>query len=414
MEAEAKAALATVKAAERVHVAEEKTAADEAERGRLAEEKAAAQKAAEDKRLADETAAAAKEKARLEAEAAKAKAAAKEEKRKRVEQENAEAEAKAAAAEEVAKTAEAERARKVAAASKRKEMANRRSAELDAASKAELETVDATQSKAAPAAASGGSQPAEDSGKESQPCGNFRRNLAGTFFDSCKCSWRKADHPNEGANAEERKAAANARYKFERLLGRGSFGSVELVFDTTKKILRAKKIGRGEKTHGDAGMYMKEALTMAKITHPNTVQCDDCFVVQDDKYKLWHFNIIMEFCAGGDLQGRINRANETTGPFVEDDVLHVLHSCLKGLAHMHKQETIHRDIKPANIMLVKDAPIRDTVVKIADFGLAKVIELKSQAAMTMSMESVSGRVGTEMFMAPEVSRGGKYKASVDV
>ena len=203
-------------------------------------------------------------------------------------------------------------------------------------------------------------------------------------------------------------------------LGRGSFGTVLLVHDVEKNLNRAQKVSAGEATLEGANVHLREAQTMTQFRHPNTVRCIDSFMDQDE-HTLFRVNIVMEYCAGGDLQKRIEHqvsggggGGDVTSLFAEADVAHVLLSCLKGLAYIHAQETVHRDIKPANIMLFTDGTIRDTAVKIADFGLAKHLELKSKAAITMSMKSVSGRAGTEVFMAPEVSRGQKYKATVDV
>lgn len=204
--------------------------------------------------------------------------------------------------------------------------------------------------------------------------------------------------------------SSTSRYQFKRLLGKGSFGAVELVHDTKQNVDVAKKIGHSG-TLAEANQNLMEAKVMLQIKHPNTVQFMD-FYLDQDKYNQFQVNIIMEFCSGGDLQNQIK--DQAEAPFSEPDVAHVLSSCLKGLDYIHQQKMIHRDIKPGNILLAKPGAIIDTTVKIADFGLAKDIEMKSMASQIMSMKSVSGKAGTEVFMAPEVYHGQKYKSNVDL
>lgn len=204
-------------------------------------------------------------------------------------------------------------------------------------------------------------------------------------------------------------ATSESRYTLKKLLGKGAFSAVELVHDATQNMDVAKKIGKSG-TLDEANKDLEEAQTMIQIKHPNTVHFMRCFLDQD-KYGQYQVNIIMEYCAGGDLQGRIEKAR---APFDEADVVHVFTSCLKGLDYIHQLRMIHRDIKPGNILLATAGAIADATVKIGDFGLARDLELKSLASQTMTMRSVSGKAGTEVFMAPEVYHGQKYKSTVDI
>ena len=205
----------------------------------------------------------------------------------------------------------------------------------------------------------------------------------------------------------------DSRYEFKRLLGKGSFSAVVLVHDSKQNIDVAKKIGNGGSLK-DASKKLEESQTMVQLKHPNTVQFIRAFLDQDT-YNLFQVNIIMEYCAGGDLQHRIEtQVAVSAAQFSEPDVTHILSSCLQGLAHIHSRSLIHRDVKPGNILLAQNGAIKDATVKIGDFGLAKDFELKSLASRTMSMQCVSGKAGTEVFMAPEVYHGQRYKDTVDV
>ena len=72
---------------------------------------------------------------------------------------------------------------------------------------------------------------------------------------------------------------------------------------------------------------------------------------------------------------------------------------LLALNYMHKSNIIHRDIKPANTLLAGDG-----VVKLADFGMASLID-----GATMNLT-----VGTPLYMAPELAMKKKYDTKVDV
>jgi serine/threonine protein kinase len=76
---------------------------------------------------------------------------------------------------------------------------------------------------------------------------------------------------------------------------------------------------------------------------------------------------------------------------------------LKGVDYLHKQNIIHRDLKPNNILLTDG--INGRFVKIADFGLAKVHEMKKLHTQD---------IGCPKYMAPEVSYGTKYDTKADI
>jgi len=102
----------------------------------------------------------------------------------------------------------------------------------------------------------------------------------------------------------------------------------------------------------------------------------------------------MEFCPGGDLLTALEQNILTVG-----GALFYSTEVLLGLKILHEKNVIYRDLKPENILLDSEGHI-----KIADFGLAKVLEPN---AMTFTV------CGTKLYLAPEMLHGKGYGISVD-
>jgi serine/threonine-protein kinase len=100
---------------------------------------------------------------------------------------------------------------------------------------------------------------------------------------------------------------------------------------------------------------------------------------------------------GESLTAKIER-----GPLKLDEALEIAAQIAQGLAKAHGQGIIHRDIKPANILVTKDG-----LVKIVDFGVAKLIR---GAALTKAGSSL----GTAAYMSPEQARGEEIDARSDI
>ena len=109
--------------------------------------------------------------------------------------------------------------------------------------------------------------------------------------------------------------------------------------------------------------------------------------------------MVFEFRAS-DLQHEISRAKK----FLSSDVIKFY--CLmilEALDHCHYHNIIHRDIKPSNILISSSG-----VVKLADFGLARVVDIASDA-------SLSHQVATRWYRAPELLFGARhYSFAVDL
>ena len=183
-------------------------------------------------------------------------------------------------------------------------------------------------------------------------------------------------------------------FRVEAMLGRGGMGVVfrarqlDLDRDVAIKFIaeRADDPAFGER-------FEREARTMARLSHPNIVTVHSHGRTADG-----HGFIVMEYVAGGDLAQLI-----AAGRIPEPVALSLVEQVCSALAYAHEQGCVHRDIKPGNILV--DTQGR---VKVADFGLAKL--LGQDAAATFALTVTGLGVGTPLYAAPEQTKPG---ASVD-
>ncbi len=178
-------------------------------------------------------------------------------------------------------------------------------------------------------------------------------------------------------------------FELKRKLGKGGMGEVFLAHQISLDRLVALKTLSKElaKKEDFVKRFLREARSMAKLDHPNVVK-----VYAVDSFKGIHFAAI-EFIDGQSIQNWLDK----TGVFSVGDAVHVAIVCARALQHAHEQNMVHRDVKPDNILVTKKG-----VVKVADFGLAKVMD--EDVSMTQSGTGL----GTPIYMAPEQARNAKH------
>jgi serine/threonine protein kinase len=148
-------------------------------------------------------------------------------------------------------------------------------------------------------------------------------------------------------------------------LGRGGMGAVYKARQPRLDRIVALKILSPEK-EGDpkfAGRFEREARTLARLTHPNIVMVYDFGEVDG------RFYLLMEYVDGMTLRQLFNKRKLSP----EEALAIVPHIC-EALQYAHQLGVVHRDIKPENILLDKTGK-----VKIADFGIAKIVGDAGQA-----------------------------------
>ncbi len=136
-------------------------------------------------------------------------------------------------------------------------------------------------------------------------------------------------------------------------------------------------------TPGFAERFTREGRVLARLSHPNIV------AVHDFGESGGFCYLIMEYVDGVNLRQAMR-----AGRFTPEQALNIIPALCDALQFAHSQGVLHRDIKPENILL--DSKGR---VKIADFGIAKIISEDAGDAMLLTQSGA--RLGTAPYMAPE-------------
>lgn len=167
------------------------------------------------------------------------------------------------------------------------------------------------------------------------------------------------------------------------LLGKGGMGVVYKARQPTLDRFVALKILPPQTAAGSGFIerFNREARALAKLTHPNIVAVHEFGQVNGLPY------FIMEFVDGLNL-----RELERTGELSAREALQIVPQICEALQFAHDEGIVHRDIKPENILLDKKGR-----VKIADFGIAKILGAPGGVAIT----ETQGAIGTPHYMAPE-------------
>jgi eukaryotic-like serine/threonine-protein kinase len=198
-------------------------------------------------------------------------------------------------------------------------------------------------------------------------------------------------------------------YEVTAQIGVGGMGEVYCATDTNLKRAVAIKV-LSEVLASDVerlARFQREAEVLAALNHPNIAQIHG-LETSDGTTAL-----VMELVEGPTLADRI-----TQGAVSIDEALPIARQIAEALEAAHEQGIIHRDLKPANIKLRPDG-----VVKVLDFGLAKVMEPAGATAASLSMSPTittpvmtqAGLIlGTAAFMSPEQARGKPIDKRADI
>ncbi len=151
--------------------------------------------------------------------------------------------------------------------------------------------------------------------------------------------------------------------------------------------------------------FVQEAKAASALNHPNIVTIHEIDEADSNHY------IATEYIEGETLRERMQKT-----PTKLADVLDVATQIASALVAAHAAGIVHRDIKPENIMLR-----RDGIVKVLDFGVAKLIHTTSlesvdtEAQTRAAIRTEPGHViGTALYMSPEQARGLAVDARTDI
>jgi serine/threonine protein kinase/pimeloyl-ACP methyl ester carboxylesterase/tetratricopeptide (TPR) repeat protein len=197
------------------------------------------------------------------------------------------------------------------------------------------------------------------------------------------------------------------RYTIISFLGVGGMGEVYLAEDTKLGRKVALKTLPAEFTNDRERLrrFQQEARAASALNHPNLLTIHEIGAESGA-----HF-IAAEYIDGETLRVRLKH-----GRMKIDDALDVAQQAAFALTAAHGAGIVHRDIKPENIMVRHDG-----IVKVLDFGLAKLLEdharemIDHEADTRALVLTDPGRVlGTPAYMSPEQARGFDLDARTDI
>lgn len=183
------------------------------------------------------------------------------------------------------------------------------------------------------------------------------------------------------------------KYRVEEVLGQGAMGRVYRARHEGLRRDVAIKVARSIERRQERERirrFKQEAEIMSKLVHQNIATVFDSGTTDEGD-----FYFVMEYLNGCDLDSLVKKR----GPQDVDRVLELGLQICEGLAVAHHHDVIHRDLKPANVMLVRTPVEGGDLVKILDFGVAKL--LRADLVEDPAQSHSRSFVGTPAYMAPE-------------
>jgi serine/threonine-protein kinase len=200
----------------------------------------------------------------------------------------------------------------------------------------------------------------------------------------------------------DRSGARVGPYRLLRRLGAGGMGEVYLAEREDGQFRRhaaLKLIKPGLDTERVVRRFRAERQILARLQHPNIARLFDGGVTEAG---LPYF--AMEYVEGEPIDVYCDRRRLSI-----DERLALFTTVCRAVHFAHSNLVIHRDLKPENI-LVADGEDGRAVVKLLDFGIAKVLEEDGAATLTQA----GGRVMTPAYASPEQVRGEAVSTATDV
>jgi len=199
-----------------------------------------------------------------------------------------------------------------------------------------------------------------------------------------------AEHLREAAKRADDLDSLKARlqgqlpsYELQECLGRGGMGAVFSAHQSRldRQVAIKVLLPPPRPIDGWEERFLLEAKALAKLTHPGIVAVHD---FDQQEGLAW---IVMEFVDGSNLRELMQ-----DGKLDPIEALAIVPQICAALQYAHDRGIVHRDIKPENILIDEKG-----AVKIADFGIAKLMDTETLARLTASDQAM----GTLRYMAPE-------------
>lgn len=203
-----------------------------------------------------------------------------------------------------------------------------------------------------------------------------------------------------GDDGEILRGETLGNYRLERRLGRGGAGEVYLAQDTRlgRRVALKFLAEHAADDQEQVRRFRQEALAASALNHPNILT-----IYETGQWRGRDF-IAAEFVDGLTLRDRLQ-----SGSLTLPVSLDIAAQIARGLAAAHAAGIVHRDIKPENIVVRSDG-----LVKILDFGIAKLDGRSAVNAENWSKTASGIAIGTAAYMSPEQARGQDVDLRTDI
>jgi len=187
------------------------------------------------------------------------------------------------------------------------------------------------------------------------------------------------------------------RYVVDAQIGHGGMATVWRAHDTVlNRTVALKRLRPGLREDPESmARFLREVRTVARLSHPGIVRSLDGGADADGPF------LVMELVDGEDLKTRIARE----GVLPPREAARICAQVASTLAFAHRHGVVHRDIKSQNVLIDRAGN-----AKLADFGIAQLLEATGESRLTRS----GMMVGTSDYLAPEQAEGRPVDGRTDI
>ena len=193
-------------------------------------------------------------------------------------------------------------------------------------------------------------------------------------------------------------------YRILSFIGEGAMGEVyRAKHEMMPREYALKVLNTNQITENSWRRFKIEAQAIARMNHPNVVVIYN-LGVHAGRLPFY----VMDLLSGESLFDKLNRVEQLSVA----EALPLFIQVCEGLGYAHKKGIVHRDIKPHNIVVLTEPEASGALVKIVDFGIAKLAETKDP--QNQQLTKMGEVFGTPYYMSPEQSMGQRVDGRSDI